>query len=248
METSSIWDTVRLNASNRRLELVANYYQMHHKRRRYDFVMNEDLKVDFFVKQLSEFDSGISPDNRLALDIGCRGGALTDQLKPWAKWVGVDVDPSALEEARKRGLDCQQMDIAVDLDFKDNSFDLVVMTEVLEHLPYPLITLTEIHRILKPGKSSMFLGSVPIDYHLRRRLAVLAGRRLEGDPTHIHSFSYQELKELLEHYFESVEFFEVRTPHKPWNMLPESLSVIDIFWAATKPREGVKMAEITLRH
>lgn len=236
---------------SRRMELVAEYYMMHHKRRRYDFVVNESAKVEFFQSELTQRLGAAPetpPNSRTALDLGCRGGTLTNQVKPWASWLGVDVDPAALEQARTSGLTCRQMDIAVNLDFADQSFDIVMMTEVLEHLPYPIITLSEIHRILKQRSASLFMGSVPIDYHLRRRLALLMGRRLEGDPTHIHSFSVLELRQLLEHYFHEVKFHFVRTPHWPWSLLPPSLSVIDAFWVASNPKPGVSMAEIRLRH
>jgi SAM-dependent methyltransferase len=38
-----------------------------------------------------------------------------------------------------------------DIDEKDSSFDAVLCTEVLEHVPYPIETLEELARLLKPG-------------------------------------------------------------------------------------------------
>jgi SAM-dependent methyltransferase len=246
---SQLLPSLLIENPERRVHLLAQYYQMHHRRRRYDFVMNEEPKAKFFQDQLmARFPLTETSGNRVAIDLGCRGGALTCQLQRWASWVGVDIDPDALEQARNRGIEAAQMDIATSIPLKSESFDLVMMTEVLEHLPYPLITLTEIHRILKPGPQSLFLGSVPLDYHLRRRLAVLAGRRLEGDPTHIHSFSLKEVRNLLSHYFLSVELLPIRTPHLPWKWLPLELSAIDVFWVAQHPRPGVEMAEIKLHH
>jgi SAM-dependent methyltransferase len=40
---------------------------------------------------------------------------------------------------------------ALDVPFSDNTFDTVVSTEVLEHVPEPLRALKEMHRVLKPG-------------------------------------------------------------------------------------------------
>ena len=40
---------------------------------------------------------------------------------------------------------------ALDLPFPPGSFDTVVCTEVLEHVPHPARALAEIHRVLKPG-------------------------------------------------------------------------------------------------
>jgi hypothetical protein len=81
------------------------------------------------------------------------------------------------------------MDISTAIDFRDECVDAVCLTEVLEHLPYPSVTLYEIWRILRKDVKSVFFGSVPLDYHLHRRIAVARGKRLTGDPTHLHSFS-----------------------------------------------------------
>jgi 2-polyprenyl-3-methyl-5-hydroxy-6-metoxy-1,4-benzoquinol methylase len=65
------------------------------------------------------------------------------------RWIGVDIDAAALELARKAGLACAEMDFTSAINFQDESFDVVMMTEVLEHLPYPAISVREVHRILK---------------------------------------------------------------------------------------------------
>lgn len=51
------------------------------------------------------------------------------------------------------------------LPFKDDSFEVVVSQEVLEHLPDPFFVVEEIHRVLKPG--GVFYCQVPftISYH-----------------------------------------------------------------------------------
>ena len=85
------------------------------------------------------------------------------------------------------------MDFTSAINFRDESFDVVMMTEVLEHLPYPSITVREVHRILKKKPGSTYVGSAPLDYHLHRRWKVLRGKRLSGEQTHVHHFSFREL-------------------------------------------------------
>jgi len=120
-------------------------------------------------------------------------------------WIGVDIDEAALEVAREAGLACVEMDFTSAINFQNASFDVVMMTEVLEHLPYPAITVREVHRILKKNRGSAYVGSVPLDYHLHRRWKVMRGKRLSGEQLHVHHFSFKELDQLLRFYFDNVE-------------------------------------------
>ena len=87
------------------------------------------------------------------------------------------------------------------MPFPDKSFDVDVLAEVLEHLPYPLITLSEIKRILK--ENGEFIGNLPLAYHLKDRWQIIRGRKLliSGDPTHLQFLSYEDIKKLLSNFF-----------------------------------------------
>ena len=75
------------------------------------------------------------------------------------------------------------------------------MAEVLEHLPYPNITLSEIKRVLKTN--GKFIGNLPLAYHLKDRWQIIRGRRLviSGDPTHLQFLSYEDAQKLLSKFF-----------------------------------------------
>lgn len=60
------------------------------------------------------------------------------------------------------------------LPLDDNSFDLIIITEVLEHLLWPQALLAECRRLVKPG--GRLLVSVPNIASLSYRLAWLLGR------------------------------------------------------------------------
>jgi 2-polyprenyl-3-methyl-5-hydroxy-6-metoxy-1,4-benzoquinol methylase len=86
------------------------------------------------------------------LDIGCgEGFFLFNASKFGYDTKGVELSQDAAAYARREfGLDVEVKSFE-ELRFLENHFDVVTMWQVLEHLLYPLTTLKEIHRILKPG-------------------------------------------------------------------------------------------------
>ena len=187
---------------------------------------HEKIKTTFYRRWLERN----SHDQRsLGLDVGCRGGVLVGMVG-LIRWIGVDIDGAALEVAREAGLAGAEMDFTSAINFQNASFDVVMMTEVLEHLPYPAITVREVHRILKKNRGSAYVGSVPLDYHLHRRWKVMRGKRLSGEQLHVHHFSFKELDQLLRFYFDNVEYLPLSGTaqrHPRWR-LPYNLFVRDI--------------------
>lgn len=86
-------------------------------------------------------------DDARVLDIGC--GA-----KPYLPWVashareyiGIDAAPGPYVDEVVQG---------EELPFDDASFDLVLCTQVLEHVEDPAAVLGEIHRVLRPGGAAL---------------------------------------------------------------------------------------------
>lgn len=89
-------------------------------------------------------------ENGHLLDIGCGNGSAMTVLKRrgW-KVSGTDFDNTALDNARKKGLDVYLGDLKT-INFPDNTFDSILLSHVIEHVPDPIETLRECHRILKP--------------------------------------------------------------------------------------------------
>jgi 2-polyprenyl-3-methyl-5-hydroxy-6-metoxy-1,4-benzoquinol methylase len=86
------------------------------------------------------------------LDIGCgEGFFLFNASKAGYTTKGIEISRDAAEYAeREFGLDVEAKPFE-ELQFPENYFDVVTLWQVLEHVPYPLIFLKEVHRILKPG-------------------------------------------------------------------------------------------------
>lgn len=92
------------------------------------------------------------------LDAGCGTGLMLRHF-PKAS-IGLDINPRNLNKAKIHAPYAKLVlgDIEK-IPFKNNSFSTVVCTEVLEHLPTPIVALKEIFRVL--GKGGLLIGSVP---------------------------------------------------------------------------------------
>ena len=113
-----------------------------------------------------------------------------------------DIYENALEYAKRNyKVETMNVDLNQSLPFKDISFNVVVMAEVLEHLPYPNITLSEIKRVLKTNGE--FICNLPLAHHLKDRWQIIRGRKLliSGDPTHLQFFSYDDVQKLMSNFF-----------------------------------------------
>lgn len=165
------------------------------------------------------------------LDIGCRTGALTRVYAEGNEVVGLDVDRTALAEAEQLGIETVWGDLDQGLPFEDESFDVVVAGEVLEHVRFPDRLLGEARRVLKPGGT--LVGSVPNSYRLKSRLRFLLGRPPEfaDDPTHLHMFRPGDLVQLLHRFARpQIQFVAGRLTR-----LNPALFANDIVFTAQKP-------------
>jgi 2-polyprenyl-3-methyl-5-hydroxy-6-metoxy-1,4-benzoquinol methylase len=158
-------------------------------------------------------------DPESVLDVGCGEGILVHRwaaLAPHRRMVGVDLEESSIQAGwEQHQAPNLQYCLArgEELPFEDSEFDLVSAIEVLEHVPDPSGTLTEMKRCAKHH----LLVSVPRE-PLWRALNLARGAywgALGNTPGHLNHWSRRSFVALLGAHGEVVE---VRSP-LPWTVL-----------------------------
>ena len=94
------------------------------------------------------------------LEVGCGSGGLLKLLQATNEVVGVDASEDGIAACASRDIEGHCMDPSSEaLPFADESFDLVICLETMEHLMNPYYALIEMRRVLKTG--GRLIRSVP---------------------------------------------------------------------------------------
>jgi SAM-dependent methyltransferase len=122
-------------------------------------------------------ERGEAPQRPRVLDAGCGTGRNLAELQPTAAELhGVDRAAEAVQFCRQRGLDGVQQSELDHLPFDDGAFDLLLATDVVEHLDDDAGALRELKRVAAPGARLLvtvpayqWLWSAHDDSHQHRR-------------------------------------------------------------------------------
>lgn len=92
------------------------------------------------------------PEHARVLDLGCGNGKLLEELQTTRQidGYGVEISAEGVSMCLEKGLYCYQGDIDDGLaDYRDNSFDYVILNQTLQHTKRPRFVLQEIMRICR---------------------------------------------------------------------------------------------------
>lgn len=106
------------------------------------------------------------------LDVGCGHGYLLSRLAAHNQVVGVDYIRDNPHGVPKRVADLDHER----LPFRPASFDVIICSNVLEHLTRPLFVLRQIRTLLRPGGEAIIV--LPNEYTLRNKVDLVLGRPL----------------------------------------------------------------------
>jgi SAM-dependent methyltransferase len=178
-------------------EFLQHQIELHRLVRIDEFHSLEDYCLYLMHARSYEEAARFAGDN-VILDLGCNNGYGTAKLAETAeRVVGVDVSPAAIADAHRRfpDLDYRVVD-GMQLPFDNETFDLVVSMQVIEHIVDQATYLGEIVRVLKRGGVAVFAtpnAAVRLDPGMK-----------PWNTTHFHEFTAAELQQLLNPRFAAV--------------------------------------------
>jgi SAM-dependent methyltransferase len=177
-------------------------------------------------------------------DIGCGEGHLCQELRDagWSTVIGLDVSRTRIERARRRYPFAQFYDRPIEeTGVALASLDLIIMDNVVEHLPDPVGTLRTLKLYLKPGGRIVLITPNMKSGHFR-----LLGRRWTPElapHAHIYLFTPRSMGALLSSSglaAERVGNFHLPTyPFSAWASRLLSADVKGAVWRAVQEMGGV---------
>ncbi len=171
--------------------------------------------LDNFTKVLIETIKPLKPQS--ILDVGAGEGFTLEKLrqnKIGKKLEGIEYMDEAIELGKKTNpqVKIKKGDI-YKLPYKDNAFELLICTEVLEHLEDPKLAVAEMKRVT----SKYLILSVPNEplFTVQRFLRGKNIMKLGDHPEHIQHWNSNSFKEFIA---DQLTVKEVKTP-LPWTMV-----------------------------
>lgn len=140
---------------------------------------------------------GFTGDATDVLDIGCGSSRIIIDLK---NAVGMDILERKLRFLKPRH-DKLVKGSTFALPFKDQSFDVIINSQVIEHVPADPVIMTEMSRVLRPG-GTLILGTPDYGRWSWVALEWMYGKVLAGGYAHEHITHYtrKSLIELMKHH------------------------------------------------
>lgn len=170
-----------------------------------EYALIHEFRFDYLKKQIDRLPLS---NGAKVLDVGCFPPVIFNfLLEKCYETFGIASGHEQMADEHIKVLNIE----TDKFPWKDDTFELAVLTEVIEHLPHnPVTPLKEIERVLKPG--GYLVITTPNAAKLQHRLSLLAGKSTsfsvdqlfdvephDGSMYHLHNREYtlEELKKVV---------------------------------------------------
>ena len=174
---------------------------------------------------------------------------LSRSLKNFDEIIGIDSDRKAIHSSRDEFPDTKykfELQDAYHLDFPDNSFDLVALSNSLHHFAEPEKVIREMKRVLKPGGYFLINEMHRDDEQTETQKTHILFHHWWGKVdslqgiVHDQTYTSEELEELFEtadlHEEEVFHYFYEMPNPKDKNVIHRLLSIMDPYVDRVKDR------------
>jgi 2-polyprenyl-3-methyl-5-hydroxy-6-metoxy-1,4-benzoquinol methylase len=176
-------------------ETLKELYQTYHSRNSKGMKSWAEL-MDRIFKETACFISNQFPYSGKLLDIGCGYGHFIDIMESYG-WDAYGLEPSSAVSCARTKLLKVAHGTLDDVRYNPNSFDVITMFYVLEHLIDPVGVLLKVNNILKPG--GILILRAPHSTPIVRLLSILGiENNLYDLPFHLSDFSPETIRRILE--------------------------------------------------
>ncbi|MGF1572620.1 MAG: class I SAM-dependent methyltransferase [Sumerlaeia bacterium] len=133
---------------------IAEYEKMYELEDTYWWFQGRKKMIQSILKTYMKTD----PRPGRVLDVGCGTGLILQTYKHWNP-IGADFSPLALQFCQSRGITRTVRADVIHLPFEDNSLDLILALDLIEHVDRDDLLIKEFNRVLKPG--GYLMATVP---------------------------------------------------------------------------------------
>ena len=203
-------------------------------------------------------------DGRTGLDIldaGCGTGVTLGWLRQYSapkEVVGIDVSEHALDFCRARGFQNVANESVEDLPYEDDSFDLIVCNDVIQHLVDDHKAFREFRRVLRPGgclnvrtncKLAIGKDKAPASDNYRMYTPEELEEKVTGAGLRMEQVTYvnllMSLKTLAERYLRERKEADYDDRGLPIRLLPERLTWLNDMLHGVLKLEAAYLADPT---
>lgn len=152
----------------------------------------EEQKGWWFIGKRSIITSMIDtfkpvPSKLAILDAGCGTGFILHNLKKYGNLYGLDINEQAVRICKQNGLKNVVCGSVLDLPFRKETFDIVILADIIEHIKNDKKVIREAYRVLK--KNGIVIIHTPSN--------TMPWSILDNEFGHVRRYNTQRLKDIL---------------------------------------------------